>query len=132
MTPAVRCALLAALTLPAALAAQKSATGDSVPNVAALRAPATPAFVLLGISPSDVARPQTPSDLAVDLVTKASVSGAPNDVAVETSPYWLFGHPSLTWRDEIHRSPGSSIVRTLGLSFATTQNGTSAAPSTGL
>jgi hypothetical protein len=81
ITHSIRGALVAGVFVPALLAAQSS--DDAVPNVAALRAPATPAITLLGVSPSDVARPQTPSDLAVDVITKGSVNGAPSDVALE-------------------------------------------------
>jgi hypothetical protein len=133
MTTGTRLALLSALAFPWVLSAQGSDAKDSLPDVASLRAPSTPAFVLLGISPSDVARPQTPGDLALDLLNKSSAgSGLPQDIALEASPFWLVQHTRLTWRADTTRSIWDSMVRTLALSLGTKSNADDAAPSTGL
>ncbi len=133
MTTAIRLAILSALVVPGMLSAQGSDAKDSVPDVASLRAPSTPAFVLLGVSPSDVARPQTPGDLALNLLNKSSAgNGLPQDIALEASPFWLVRHTRLTWRADATRSLWESILRTFALSLGTKTNGDDAKPSTGL
>jgi hypothetical protein len=135
MISAHRMLLIVALVCRPSIGAAQSETpsADSVPDVASLRAPATPAFVLLGISPSDVARPQTPGDLALSFANSgSSVSRLPEDLAIEVSPYWLARHSRLTWRSDSVRSLASSVARTFALSFGTTEKGTEANRSTNL
>jgi hypothetical protein len=97
-----------------------SAARDSLPDVASLRAPATPAFVLLGISPTDVARPMAPGDVALTLADRSSgLTRLPEDFAMEVSPYWLFPHRRLTWRADAVRRLDQSVARTFALSVGT-------------
>lgn len=112
------------------LAAQSSAAG---PDFNALRTPASPAFVLLGVAPTTVERPNTPADLALSVLNRgASLTNFPKDVALEVSPYWLVKHPMLRWQDDNTRSPGTSVARTMTISLATAEVGTTARPVTGL
>ncbi|MFQ5552081.1 MAG: hypothetical protein ACE5FJ_12680 [Gemmatimonadales bacterium] len=98
-----------------------------------LRTPASPAFVLLGVEPASIARPSTPAGLAVSLLNGSdNFSVLPRDFALELSPYWLFGHRTLTWRDDRTRTVMESIQRTMSVSVATADLGMEAAPITGL
>jgi hypothetical protein len=120
--------LLGALIAPAA--AQSS---DAGPAFNGIRTPVSPAFVLLGIAPTEVERPNTPADLAFSVLNRsAAFTSLPRDVALEISPYWLVGHPTLRWEDDTVRGLGASLARTMTLSFATAELGTSARPITGL
>ena len=104
-----------------------------VPAFNTIRTPTSPAFTLLGVEPSAVERPNTPAGLAVSLLNAAGdLNSAPKDFALEVSPYWLVGHPRLTWENDARRSPAKSLLRTLSLSMATAEIGTEAAPVTGL
>lgn len=94
-----------------------------VSDIDKLRTPDSPAFVILGASPTEIQHPTTPRDVAIALggvVTGGNLS-IPKDVAIEIAPYWLLGHPTLTpdkYRDEALLRP----LRTLSFSIATTQS----------
>ncbi len=113
------------------LAAQSTDAGGPAFN--GLRTPTSPAFVLLGIAPTEVERPNTPADLAFSVLNRsAAFTSLPKDVALEISPYWLVKHPTLTWEADSVRGLGSSIARTMTISFATAELGTTTRPVTGL
>ncbi len=119
-----------ALICVAPLAAQ---IPDAPPAYNQLRTPVSPAFVVLGVTPTAVERPNTPADLAFSVLNhSAALTSLPRDVALEFSPYWLVGHPKLQWRDDVRRSIGTSIARTATISFATAELGTTGRPVTGL
>jgi len=127
----------ALVTLPlviGALAARAVAqSGEAGPAFNGLRTPVSPAFVLLGIAPTEVERPNTPADLAFSVLNRsAAFTSLPRDVALEISPYWLVGHPTLSWQDDANRGVGTSLARTMTVSFATAELGTTARPITGL
>lgn len=106
---------------------------DSLPTFAALGTPTSPAFTILGVSPTDAERPATPSDFAVTVLNSTNgFSGLPQDFAVEVAPYWAVSRPGLTWAQDTTRTLGESIQRTLTLSAATAQLGTAESPVTGL
>ncbi|MEO8193087.1 MAG: hypothetical protein ABI681_04495 [Gemmatimonadales bacterium] len=59
-----------------------------------------PALSLLGIAAAAVARPNTPRDLIVSLVSAAGSEGlVPSGYALETTPFWLVRHPTLELRE---------------------------------
>jgi len=98
-----------------------------------LRTPSSPAFILLGVEPSSVERPNTPSDFAASVLSASSnLTAVPKDFAIETSPYWLFGHPRRSWRDDVQRNVLESIQRTFTFAAATAEAGTSEEPVRGL
>lgn len=66
----------------------------SIPDLDELRPPTSPAFSLLGVSPTEIDRPTTPSALAAAIGT-VSGSSVPAALALEFSPYWLFQHDQL-------------------------------------
>ena len=87
-----------------------------------LRTPDSPAFVVLGVSPTEIQRPTTPRTLIAALGGALSNSSltVPKDFALEIAPYWLFSHPDLPIQD--YRSEHlMRPLRTLSLSVATTQ-----------
>lgn len=130
----MRTSLLSSLiVLSAALAPCAAQSAGAGPAFNGLRTPTSPAFVLLGIAPTEVERPNTPSDLALSVLNRsAAFTSLPKDVALEISPYWLVKHPMLTWEADSARGLGSSIARTMTISFATAELGTTARPVTGL
>jgi len=125
-------ALIAFATAAAPLAPQDSGAG-AAPAFNGLRTPVSPAFVLLGVAPTVVERPNTPADLAFSVLNRsAAFTSLPRDLAIEISPYWLVKHPTLTWQADTTRGLATSFARTMTLSFATAELGTSARPVTGL
>jgi hypothetical protein len=109
------------------------AQDDGLAEFNTLRTPSSPAFVLLGVEPTSVERPNTPADFAASILSASSnLSSLPKDFALETSPYWLFGHRRRSWKDDIRRNVLESIERTLTFSVATAELGTSEQPVRGL
>lgn len=102
------------------------------PTLASLRTPPSPAFTVLGIEPSAVERPTTPSDVALSFVSKVRQGTIPKDYAFEASPYWLVSQPDLSWSSDVTRNVAESVARTMSLSLATAETGTAAAPVTSL
>lgn len=102
------------------------------PTLASLRTPPSPAFTVLGIEPSAVERPTTPSDVALSFVSKVRQGTIPKDYAFEASPYWLVSQPDLSWSSDVTRSVAESVARTMSLSLATAETGTAATPVTSL
>jgi hypothetical protein len=101
-----------------------SAQSADLPPVDDLKAPPSPAFVLLDISPSKVERPQAVRPLVVSALSAVSSEGFPRNYAVEFAPYWL-GTPQLSFSDYYGSSVGKATVRHLSLSVATTPLGNS-------
>jgi len=129
MRTCLRLVMVAALAVPAELPAQV----DSLPAFNALRTPASPAFVLLGVEPTSVERPNTPSQLALTVLNRTDqLTSLPRDFALEVSPFWLFHHPTLTWKQDSTRGILASIARTATLSVATAQRASSGSPLTGI
>lgn len=125
--------LLPLLFLLLRVAREGEAQAGEVPQFNTIRTPASPAFVLLGVEPTSVARPSTPADFAASLVDASdNFSSLPKDYALEASPYWLVSHPGRSWREDVRRSPWQSVQRTFTLTAATAQTGTDAAPVTGV
>ena len=81
---------------------------------------------------SAVERPTTPSDVALSFVSKVRQGTIPKDYAFEASPYWLVSQPDLSWSSDVTRNVAESVARTLSLSLATAETGTTAAPVTSL
>lgn len=91
-----------------------------------LRTPTSPAFTLLGVAPTDVARPSTPRALATDLVSRTNRGSLiPSNYALEFAPYWLVSHPSLSYEEYTEPSSAQSIAQSFSISFATSRPDTS-------
>jgi hypothetical protein len=97
-----------------------------------VKTPVSPAFVVLGISPTAVERPTTPRALGMSLISEnsgTSGDGLPRNLALEVAPYWLSERPALTFEQYDHPSLWQSLKQTASVSFAT-KNGTSTSTST--
>jgi hypothetical protein len=90
-------------------------------QVTDLAAPTSPAFVLLGVSPASVERPDNPKQFVANFLKKMAGGdgGFPQDLALQVAPYWLKSHPDLSMRE--YQEPGvwGSMVQSLSLSVAT-------------
>jgi hypothetical protein len=107
---------------------------STAPTLGSLRTPPSPAFTVLGIEPSAVERPMTPSDVALSFISKLRQGTIPKEYAFEASPYWLVSQPNLSWQSDVTRNLGESVARTTSLSIATAtaETGTAAAPVTSM
>ena len=130
----LRTAALLAATAALVLAAPRNAAAQGgLPDLNSLKPSASPAFVLLGVSPTDVVRPSSLPDVGLDVASASrSFTSLPQNYALEASPFWLRPRKALTWQADTARSVGQSLSRTLALSVATAQLGTADAPRTGV
>ncbi len=92
-----------------------------LPELDDLKAPTSPAFVILDAAPSKVERPQSVKPLVLSALSAAG-EGFPKNYAVEFSPYWL-GTPRLTFDDYYRNDVAQDSLRHLSLSVATTPLG---------
>jgi len=99
----------------------------SIPEFVTLRTPTSPAFVLLGITPTTVERPTTPRAVATSFLSHFTEGGGailPRQFALEVGPYWLWSHPRLTIEDymgaggSLGNKLGTSLQRTLSIAVA--------------
>ena len=122
----MRIAFRAVLGLAAVLAIPRVALSqDDAPEVRLedFRLDGPPALALLGRSGSSVARPNTPRALIASLVSATGSSGlVPNGYSMETAPYWLSSHASLSLRDYYRASIGDRLKYFTALSAATSRN----------
>ena len=134
--PALACHALVALVFAFGsdhAAAQAAAQPEPLPAFNTARTPTSPAFTLLGVEPAAVERPSNPADLAMAFGSHVSeLSTVPEDFALEVSPFWLVGRPTLTWQSDQTRGLWQSFVRTASLSIATGEIGTKSASVRGL
>lgn len=114
-----------ALTVAALLCAPFPArTQDKAPpsgiELEKLRTPTSPAFTVLGVNPSVVARPQTPRALATELVSSSHRGSViPNNYALEFAPYWLTPKPRLSFDDYLRPTLAQSLAQSFTISLAT-------------
>ena len=128
-------AVLAGIYLtPSAVQAQAPGnTTPDAPKFESIRTPTSPAFTLLGVAPSAVEKPNTPSEFAASFLSRANgLDTVPKDFALEVSPYWLRNHRRVTWQKEQKRSLLQSLARTATFSIATNASGTEESPITSL
>jgi hypothetical protein len=102
----------------------QAADDDATPSLNSLLTPDSPAFVILGVSPTTIQRPTTPKAVATSLLSAFSSHGrtlVPN-YALEVAPYWLASHPQLSW-DALAKNSFSNPLQTLTISVATSGPG---------
>jgi hypothetical protein len=76
--------------------------------------------MIIGVSPTQVERPQTPQDVAVTVFDLATTTGGlPRNLALEIAPYWLFSHPALTYQAYVRPRPMAQLLYNASLSVAT-------------
>jgi len=104
------------------LACAPAAAQNEIPEFNKLRTPTSPAFSILGTTPAEVQRPNTPSTFAVSLLQGLAPRGGggkADGFAVEAAPYWLVSHPGLTLRGYYDATALQNLVRTFTVSAAT-------------
>ncbi len=95
---------------------------DEVPELNTMKTPSSPAFTLLGQSPTDVERPTTPSGLAAALSSRVARDGTNvffESLALEVSPFWLWPHPELVKRSDLDDAFLDRVVENFTVSVAT-------------
>jgi hypothetical protein len=98
-------------------------TASAPTTINDLKTPDSPAFVLLGVSPTQVETPTTPRALAVDVLSAPTGNTIlPSNYALTVAPYWLQTHPTLTADEYFHPAPGQSFLQTFSLSFVTSKS----------
>jgi hypothetical protein len=103
---------------------------QEIPEFNKLRTPTSPAFVVLGTTPADVQRPNTPSTFAFSLLQGVGNSATGGgDFGVEVAPYWLVSHPGLTLSEYYDGGWLDNLARTATISFATLGAEDASAPS---
>lgn len=103
---------------------------QEIPEFNKLRTPTSPAFVVLGTTPADVQRPNTPSTFAFSLLQGISTgAGTGGDFGLEVAPYWLVSHPGLTLSEYYGGGWLNNLARTATVSLATLNVDDDAVPS---
>lgn len=100
------------LMMNSAVHSQQSTITNIIPSSA-------PAFSVLGISPTEISKPNSwnalQASLYQNLVTSNGI-GIPKDFAVEFTPYWLKDHPDFTYQNYMDKK--SFGLRNLAVSIA--------------
>ncbi|MGH7503453.1 MAG: hypothetical protein ACREL7_17140 [Longimicrobiales bacterium] len=115
-----------AVTAVALLALLRQSAGhaqDLRLELDSLRAPVSPAFVLLGVAPTAIERPSSLRAIAISAVSALRRTNGliPEDYAIETAPYWMRSRPAITLEDLRTADPHETALHTLGISLATTR-----------
>ena len=94
-----------------------------------LKTPSTPAFTILGLSPTDISRPTMTESFFLSIANGLEDNGIASDVAIETTPFWWTPRRGLTYREyygiaedsdkEVQQDLLKNIGRTFALSIAT-------------
>lgn len=122
------------------LAVASNAIAQTTPDplkIDDVKTPTSPAFVLLGVAPTDVDQPTTPRALGLALISSSQDSGGngiPRNLAIEVAPYWLQDRPSLTFDQYNHPGFWQGLQQSFSISVATknaTSSSTGTAPSIG-
>lgn len=113
--------ILAAAALLAGAQEARAQTDSTTIPLQQLKTPTSPAFVVLGISPTAVERPSTPRAFALSLVSAARESDdlVPDNYAAEFAPYWLGPRRELTFKEYYDPSLLQALQQTFSVSFAT-------------
>jgi hypothetical protein len=114
-------AALVAVSVPTFAAQAGDPSSSAAITVSDAKTPESPAFVLLGVSSTQIERPTTPRALTLS-VASASLNSdnlIPQNYALQAAPYWLRGHPGLTSDEYYHPSVVQSILQQLSVSAAT-------------
>jgi hypothetical protein len=101
-------------------------TEDSTSALDLITTPNSPGFTILGIAPQEIERPETPTDLAVNILSSTdNFSTLPQNYSLELSPAWIFFGKQIGYDDFASPSMGKTIAQTFTLSIATTDGFTS-------
>lgn len=88
--------------------------------IGALKTPTSPAFMIIGVSPTQVERPTSPQDVAATVFDLTSTAGGvPRNLALEIAPYWFKLHPHLTYDQYVRPSLLRQVAFHASVSVAT-------------
>ena len=112
---------VAALVLIAAPSAhaQQISSQQIAPSVEELTAPTAPVFVLMGITPESVDRPESPNAFVFSALSALRIGGLPTDFAMQVAPYWMKSNPSLTFEQYQNPDWRQSMKQTFAISVGT-------------
>src|SRR2546425_9034637 len=103
-------ALAAVLALASSALAAAGAAQTAPGGLEELRTPASPAFVLLDLTPSAVERPTTPKALAASLLAATGdLQFLPRNYAIDVAPYWLAPQPTPPYPQVPKSGPWQSL-----------------------
>lgn len=118
-------------TLAASVVVLLAGAARSAVAQATTRIPEIPAFVLLGVAPSDIARPTTARELAVGLSNVVDSTGqARQGVGINFQPWFVFGAP--VTRRRYRESAAWYSLANLDVSFGSARSAGSDTTSTDL
>ena len=88
-------------------------------TVEELTAPTSPAFVLLGVTPESVDRPESPKAFVFSALSALRIGGLPTDFAMQVAPYWMKSNPTLTFEQYQNPNWRQSMKQTFAVSIGT-------------
>jgi hypothetical protein len=110
--------LAAAFAIALLTAAPADAQTD-LPELDDLKAPSTPAVIILDASPASIERPDNPRAFIVNLASRiAADGGTPSNYGVAFTPYWMRWQPRLTYESYARPTLAQRIARTFSVSLA--------------
>jgi len=112
------------LSMSQGLFAQATSPND-IPEFTKIRTPVSPAFIILGITPTSIERPTSPSAVATSALTSFTGDNRftiPKSFALDVAPYWLISHPTLTYGEYTERNTLGSVLRNTTVSLGTTDS----------
>lgn len=92
-------------------------------NLDELRVPISPAFTLLGVTPTEIERPSTARAFAVGLLSASERANGelPANLAIELAPYWWTDKPKLTFDEYYRANPGQRMAQSFAISLASSE-----------
>lgn len=121
----------AATVVPVTADATTDRPPEAPPDLLVMKTPSSPAFVALGVSPTEIQRPTTPSTIAVDVLSRLTRENGsvtiPQGLALEVAPYWLTPRYDLTFGEYANEGL-ESAYRSATVSVATAPSSPAAAP----
>ena len=93
-------------------------------NFDILKAPQSPAAVMLGIGDSEICRPSDPTAFMLSLRQATdNFTGRPTNYAVDIAPLWVFKGKNIKYERFVdHKSVSNNIRQTCVISFAVNEN----------
>lgn len=98
----------------------QTAAVDSSTALDLITSPNSPGFSILGISPQEIERPQTPTDFAVNVLSSTqNFSTLPQNYSLEFAPAWMFTGKKIRYSAFSSDSIKHNLWQTLTVSLAT-------------